>query len=98
LASERAEPSQFRHTSPTQLDIRGERIGSEIWATGYDLAFAWVELPVFDPASAPVHTRGVTTLNGLYFLGLPWLYKRKSTFLNGVGEDAGVHRRAIAGD
>ena len=26
---------------------------------------------------------------GLYFLALPWLHKRKSTFLAGVGEDAG---------
>jgi putative flavoprotein involved in K+ transport len=24
----------------------------------------------------------------VYFLGLPWLHKLKSAFLNGVGEDA----------
>jgi putative flavoprotein involved in K+ transport len=36
----------------------------------------------------PEHKRGITRVPGVYFLGLPWLYKRKSAFLNGVGEDA----------
>jgi putative flavoprotein involved in K+ transport len=56
-----------------------------------------VELPVLNAAGAPIHSRGVTALEGLYFLGLPWLYKRKSTFLAGVGEDAGFIADAIAG-
>ena len=34
--------------------------------------------------------RGVTQLPGIYFLGLRWLYKRKSAFLlrGGPAEDA----------
>ena len=35
-----------------------------------------------------MHRRGITTIPGVHFLGLPWLYKLKSAFLNGVGEDA----------
>lgn len=97
LAPERAEPSPSPISAPAQIDIRGERIGSVIWATGYHLDFAWVELPAFDAAGVPMHTRGVTALAGLYFLGLPWLYKRKSTFLAGVGEDAAFIASAIAG-
>jgi putative flavoprotein involved in K+ transport len=93
---ERAQPVRSQIRSPPQLDIRAERIGSVIWATGYRLDFSWVELPVFDAAGEPVHTRGVTALKGLYFLGLPWLYKRKSTFLAGVGEDAAFIADAIA--
>jgi putative flavoprotein involved in K+ transport len=84
-------------TSQTQLDVRPERIGSVIWATGYGFDFGWIELPVFDAAGAPIHVRGVTALPGLYFLGLPWLHKRKSTFLAGVGEDAAFIADAIAG-
>jgi putative flavoprotein involved in K+ transport len=68
-----------------------------VWATGYDRDFSWVELPVLDSAGAPIHTRGVTAMQGLYFLGIPWLHKRKSTFLAGVGEDAGFIADAIAG-
>ena len=43
--------------------------------------FDWVKLPVFDEAGEPVHRRGVTQFPGIYFLGLRWLYKRKSAFL-----------------
>jgi putative flavoprotein involved in K+ transport len=84
-------------SSPSQLDVRGKDIRSVIWATGYHLDFAWVELPVFDATGTPIHRRGVTAMPGLYFLGLPWLHKRKSTFLAGVGEDAGFIADAIAG-
>jgi putative flavoprotein involved in K+ transport len=96
-APERADRSAPRINSPAQLDVRGERIGSVVWTTGYDRDFSWVQLPVLDSAGAPIHTRGVTTMQGLYFLGMPWLYKRKSTFLAGVGEDAGFIANAIAG-
>ena len=34
---------------------------------------------------------------GVYFLGLPWLYKWKSAFLFGVGEDAEYLSAQIAG-
>ena len=84
-------------TSPTQLDVRTERIGSVIWATGYRFDFGWVELPVFDAVGTPIHKRGATALPGLYVLGLPWLHKRKSTFLAGVGDDAAFIADAIAG-
>jgi hypothetical protein len=29
----------------------------------------------------PIHRRGVTSFPGIYFLGLRWLYERKSFFL-----------------
>ena len=83
--------------SRTRLDTREERIGTVIWATGYKFDFGWIELPeVFDAGGAPVHRRGVTETAGLYFLGLPWLHKRKSTFLAGVGEDAAHVAASIA--
>ena len=96
-APERADRSPPPIDSPAQLDVRGERIGSVVWATGYDCDFSWLQVPVLDSAGAPIHTRGVTAMQGLYFLGMPWLYKRKSTFLAGVGEDAGFIADAIAG-
>jgi putative flavoprotein involved in K+ transport len=83
----------------TQLDTRADRIGSVIWATGYNVDFGWIELrEVFDTDGTPIHRRGVTETAGLYFLGLPWLHKRKSTFLAGVGEDAAHIAAAIAGE
>lgn len=99
-----AAPDRHRACAPaathsrTQLDTRADRIGSVIWATGYNVDFGWIELPeVFDADGTPIHRRGVTDTAGLYFLGLPWLHKRKSTFLAGVGEDAAHIAAAIAG-
>jgi putative flavoprotein involved in K+ transport len=41
-----------------------------------------------DEDGYPIQQCGVTAYRGLYFVGLSWLYKRKSPLLMGVGEDA----------
>jgi len=71
-----------------EIDLRAAAVGSVIWATGYTRDFSWVELPILDESGEPVHHRGVTRAAGVYLLGMPWLYKLKSSFLCGVGEDA----------
>jgi putative flavoprotein involved in K+ transport len=71
-----------------QLDLRGNGIATVIWATGYALDFGWVDAPVFDACGAPVHRQGVTEVPGLYFLGLAYLSKFGSSFVQGVGDDA----------
>ena len=71
-----------------QIDVRSEKIGTVLWATGYTFDFEWVKLPIFDERGTPIQRRGVTALSGIFFLGLRWLYKQKSSFLYGVGEDA----------
>ena len=71
-----------------RLDLRGERVGAIIWATGYGCDFSWIDLPVLDHRGEPVHRAGITAVRGLYFLGLQWLSKMNSSFLAGVGDDA----------
>jgi putative flavoprotein involved in K+ transport len=78
------------------IDLRAAGIRSIVWATGYSLDFGWIQLPVFDEQSQPIHRRGVTSSTGIYFLGLPWLHKAKSSFLYGVGEDAEYLANQIA--
>ena len=75
------------------LDLAAAGISTIIWANGFHYDFGWVDLPIFGNGAgaahrAPDHTRGVTCVPGVYFLGLPWLHKWKSAFLFGVGEDA----------
>jgi putative flavoprotein involved in K+ transport len=41
-----------------------------------------------DEQGWPLHVRGVSPVAGLFFVGLHWLYRRKSALLIGVGEDA----------
>ena len=47
-----------------------------------------MKLPVVDAEGYPIQKRGVTEYDGLYLLGMPWLHRRKSGILFGVGEDA----------
>jgi putative flavoprotein involved in K+ transport len=82
--------------SPTALDLRAASIRSVVWATGYELDFGWIALPIFDSRGQPVHSRGVTAAPGVYLLGLRWLCKAKSSFLCGVGEDAEFIAERIA--
>lgn len=81
----------------TQLDLAEAGISAIVWATGFRYDYSFVRLPVFDDAGYPIQTRGATTYPGLYFVGLHWLHKAKSTLLLGVGEDAQAVADSIAG-
>jgi putative flavoprotein involved in K+ transport len=75
------------------LDLAAAGISTIIWANGFRYDFGWIDLPIFAEGTSssgrvPVHRRGITSVPSVYFLGLPWLYKFKSSFLHGVGEDA----------
>jgi putative flavoprotein involved in K+ transport len=82
--------------APAELDLEAASITTVIWATGYGFDYRWVHLPVFDDYGFPVQQRGVTRFPGLYFLGMHFLYNRKSGILLGVGEDAAHIAAAIA--
>ena len=81
-----------------ELDLTAAGVGAIVWANGYRPDFGWLRIPVFDGAGWPLQTRGVTAVPGLCFVGLPWLHKRKSALLFGVGEDAEHVVSAIVGD
>ena len=71
-----------------QIDIVKQGINSIIWATGYVQDFSWLKVDAFDADGKPLHDRGVAKPDGIYFLGLPWLSMRGSSFIWGVWEDA----------
>ena len=70
------------------VDGQAIDVSTVIWATGYAPDFSWIGLPVLDPNGAPMHARGVTAVDGLYFLGLRFQYRRSSALIGGVGADA----------
>ncbi|WP_405376826.1 flavin-containing monooxygenase [Nonlabens sp. Asnod3-A02] len=59
-----------------------------IWATGYRPNFSWIEGLELDADNYPKNYRGVSNIEGLYFMGLPWMYTRGSATLGGVSKDA----------
>ena len=72
-----------------ELDIAKANITSIIWATGYSLDFSWLNLSnALDENGRPQHQRGISAEPGIYFLGLPWLSNRGSSFIWGVWHDA----------
>lgn len=73
---------------PTELDLEAEGITSVIWATGFTPDWTYVGLPIFDGTGYPVQRRGVTGIEGVYVLGLPWLWTWGSGRFLAVGKDA----------
>lgn len=78
----------FEADEISELDLQTAGITTVIWAMGYQFDFSLVKLPVLDGDGFPIQNRGVTNYPGLFFVGLPWLYKYKSGHLIGVGDDA----------
>ena len=71
-----------------EIDLAERGIKTIIWATGYVQDFSWLKVDAFDDGGRPAHDRGVAKADGIYFLGLPWLSMRGSSFIWGVWEDA----------
>lgn len=71
-----------------ELDLIEAGVTSIIWATGFATDFSWLEADTFDANGKPQHQRGVSREPGIYFLGLPWLSRRGSSFIWGVWHDA----------
>jgi putative flavoprotein involved in K+ transport len=71
-----------------EVDLAKAGIRSVVWACGYRPDFSWIRAHIFDEHGFPRHTRGISQVPGLYFVGLPWLHKWKSATLLDGGEDA----------
>lgn len=92
-------PGPGPREAPTELDP-APRLGLDlarevrtvVWATGMKPDHSWLALPVFDRHGALKHERGVVDAPGVVVLGLPFLRRRKSSFIHGAGDD--VHELA----
>jgi putative flavoprotein involved in K+ transport len=65
----------------------GDEIRSVLWATGLRPDHSWLDVPVFDRKGLLRHDRGLVDAPGLYVLGLPFLRRRKSSFMHGAEDD-----------
>ena len=90
-------PRFFDASAPICLDLESEDIRTVIWATGFRRAYPWLAVPVLDRYGEIRHDRGITPAPGLYVLGMQFQHRRKSAFIDGVGDDAAFLARHIAG-
>ncbi|MDM1352388.1 NAD(P)-binding domain-containing protein [Myroides marinus] len=71
----------------TTLDF--DQVDTVIWAIGYKAKFNYLHIPgVLNEKGQPIQTNGISVQKGLYYLGFPWMIKRKSGIIFGVAEDA----------
>lgn len=78
------EGNQVTFVDGTTLEVR-----NIIWATGFKIEYPWLYINgVLGPEGKVLHRNGVSNIEGLYFIGLPWQSKRGSALLQGVGDDA----------
>ena len=82
---------------PTTLDLAAEGVTSIVWAIGYRPDYRWIEASAFDGAGRPMQTRGVTSVPGLSFVGLPWMHTWGSGRFLGIDRDASYVAAAIIG-
>jgi putative flavoprotein involved in K+ transport len=105
LVSERAlapvelpPPAPFDADAPEELDLTA--LGVVVFATGFRPDHAsWVHCAgAFDELGYPIHEDGASvTVDGLHFIGVHFLRKRKSSIFLGIGEDAAVVAGRVAG-
>jgi len=85
----RPEPTRIEASPPLGLDFHRAGIRTIVWATGFRPDYSWLEVPVLDRKGNIRHEGGVVTeAPGLYLLGLTFLRRRKSSLIDGVGDDA----------
>jgi putative flavoprotein involved in K+ transport len=79
------------------LSLEDGSIGTVIWATGFRPEYDWLEVDVLDRKGHLKHDGGVVESPGLYVLGLPFMRRRKSSFIYGATDDARDITEHLAG-
>jgi len=74
--------------APPTIDLDAEGIRTVVWATGFRRRYPWLKVPGLYEAGEIRHDGGITPLPGLYVIGLYFLRRRKSSLIDGVGQDA----------
>ncbi|MGN6796633.1 MAG: flavin-containing monooxygenase [Gaiellaceae bacterium] len=89
-------PPPFDPTAPDNLDI--DDFGVIVHTSGFRPDYGtWIHMDAFDGMGFPVQEEGASVaIPGLYFCGVHFLRKRKSSLLMGVGEDAAIVAEAIS--
>ena len=99
---QRYDPTNIEASPPLLLDFARRSVKTIIWATGFRPDFSWMDVPVVDAKGNVRHDGGVVTESpGLYLMGMPYLRRRKSTLIDGVGDDArdlSAHLEAYVGN
>ncbi|MGB3481907.1 MAG: MSMEG_0569 family flavin-dependent oxidoreductase [Mycobacterium sp.] len=84
-------------TESTALDLAATGVTSIVWSIGYRPDYRWIEASAFDGGGRPMQTRGVASVPGLSFVGLPWMHTWGSGRFLGIDRDASYIAATIIG-
>jgi putative flavoprotein involved in K+ transport len=84
----RLPPTRVEDSPPLIMDLATGGIRTIIWAAGYRPDYTWLELPILDHKGMVRHDGGVVAAPGMYLMGTPFMRRRKSTLIDGAGDDA----------
>ena len=85
---ERFERTRVEESPSLSIDFEQNGIRTILWATGYRPDYSWLNIPVLNRKGQVRHDGGVVDSPGLYVIGLPFLRRRKSSFIHGTEDDA----------
>ncbi|HEX3426541.1 MAG TPA: NAD(P)-binding domain-containing protein [Acidimicrobiales bacterium] len=85
---QRFQPTRVEASPPLLMNLTSGQFKTVLWATGFHSEHPWLHLPIIGAKGQICHDGGVTPAAGVYVLGCNFLRRRKSTFIDGVGDDA----------
>jgi putative flavoprotein involved in K+ transport len=84
----RLEPTVVPDPPTLGLDLTSGAIETIVWATGFRPDYSWLDVDVLDAKGMVRHDGGVVESPGMYLIGMPFLRRRKSSFIDGGRADA----------
>ena len=87
-ASHRFDATRVEASPLLTLDLASGAIKTIVWATGFRPDHSWLDVPVFDRKGRIRHDGGIVASPGLYLMGMPFLRRRKSSLIDGAGDDS----------
>lgn len=87
-------PEEARYTPVWQPELApaalpAADVRTVIWSIGFRADWSWLgDLDVLDHAGHPAHARGVTSVLGFQFVGLPWMNTWGSGRFHAIARDA----------
>ncbi len=81
-------PSRTPQATINELDLAAAGVSTVIWCTGFTGDLSWVQAPIRDDHGFPRHSGCASPIPGMWFIGFPWLTRRRSGILHGIPADA----------
>ena len=85
---ERFLPTLIENSPPLEINLIENNIKTIIWATGFKPDLSWLDVATLNRKGQIIHDGGIVNFPGMYLIGMQFLRRRKSSLIDGAGDDA----------